>query len=119
MVQFQDLQVWQRSKNLAVEIYRLTNNGAFNRDFGLRDQVRRAAVSVASNIAEGHERGTNRDSVRFFYMAKGSIAELQTQLIIAREIGYISEDVSGILDEQCTTIGRMLGSLIKVRSADL
>ncbi|HEX8237267.1 MAG TPA: four helix bundle protein [Abditibacteriaceae bacterium] len=119
MARFQDLQVWQRAKDLAVSIYQLTNEGAFNRDFGLRDQARRAAVSIASNIAEGHDRGTNKDSVRFFYMAKGSAAELRTQLIIAKEIAYLKEDEHSALGEQCDAISRMLGSLIKVRSANL
>ncbi len=80
---FRQLNVWQRSKKLAVEIYRLTQTERFSRDFGLRDQIRRAAVSIPSNAAEGDERGTNREAVRFFYIAKGSLAELETQLEIA------------------------------------
>jgi four helix bundle protein len=80
---FKELKVWQLSKNLAVEIYRLTSSEKFKFDFGLRDQMRRAAVSVPSNVAEGDERDTDKDAVRFFYIAKGSVAELNTQLIIA------------------------------------
>jgi four helix bundle protein len=68
---FRDLLVWQKSKSLAVSIYRLTQNPGFARDFALADQMRRAAVSVCSNIAEGDERDTDKDSVRFFFMAKG------------------------------------------------
>jgi hypothetical protein len=63
---FRQLNVWQRSKKLAVEIYRLTQTERFSRDFGLRDQIRRAAVSIPSNVAEGDERGTNREAIRFF-----------------------------------------------------
>ena len=113
---FKDLKVWQRSKELAVLIYRLTQKGLFTRDYGFRDQIRRAAVSVPSNIAEGDERGSNKDAVRFFYFAKGSLAEIQTQLEIAYEIEYLDNSTFDDLDEKCTVIGKMLGSLIKARS---
>jgi four helix bundle protein len=113
---FRELVVWQKSKALAVAIYKLTSQGGFARDFGLRDQIRRAAVSIPSNIAEGDERDTNKDSVRFLYIAKGSLAELITQLEIAHEIGYLSKDELAIFDQKCSEIGRMLGSLIKARS---
>ena len=67
---FRDLRVWQRAKVLAVSVYRLTEEGRLAKDFGLRDQMQRAAVSVCSNIAEGDERGSDRDSVRFFTLPK-------------------------------------------------
>ncbi len=113
---FKDLKVWQRSKELAVLIYRLTQKGPITRDYGFRDQIRRAAVYVPSNIAEGDERGSNKDAVRFFYIAKGSLAEIQTQLEIAYEIEYLDNSTFDDLDEKCTVIGKMLGSLIKARS---
>lgn len=115
---FRNLTVWQKSKDLAIYIYKLTNHGSFNRDFGLRDRIRRAAVSIPSNIAEGDERDTNKESVRFLYIAKGkgSLAELLTQLEICKEIGYITEAEFLNLSEECITIGKMLGKLIKVRS---
>ena len=113
---FRDLKVWQRSKELAVIIYKLTQKGPFTRDFGFRDQIRRAAVSVPSNLAEGDERGSNKDAVRFFYFAKGSLAEIQTQLEIAYEIGYLEQQTLTELEEKCVIIGKMLGSLIKARS---
>ena len=113
---FRSLIVWQKSRDLAVAIYRLTNEGVIARDFGLIDQLRRSAVSIPSNIAEGDERDTNRDSVRFLYIAKGSLAELITQLEIARLVGYISEEHWLGLDAECANIAKMLGSLIKVRS---
>ncbi len=116
MAGFKELKVWQSAKELAVRIYRITQEGPFSGDFGLQDQIRRAAVSVPSNIAEGDERGTNKEAVRFFYIAKGSLAELQTQLVIAHEIGYISLEIVRDLDEKCQTLGKMLGSLIKARS---
>ena len=113
---FRGLKVWQEGKELAVEVYKVTQKGAFYRDFSLKDQIRRAAVSFPSNIAEGDERETNREAVRFFYMAKGSLAELQTQLEIAFAIGYIDEATFRRLDEKCASLGKMLGSLIKYRS---
>ena len=113
---FRELKVWQKSKDLAVTIYRITQEGKFSRDFGFRDQIRRAAVSVPSNIAEGDERGSNKDAIRFFYISKGSLAELQTQLEIACEIGYVDEHRTKELLDECQVIGKMLGSLIKARS---
>jgi four helix bundle protein len=92
MGKFQDLKVWQKSKNLAVLLYNLTGKGDFSKDFGLRDQIRRAAVSVASNIAEGDELGSDKQAIKFFYIAKGSSAELLTQAIIAFEIGYLDKE---------------------------
>lgn len=113
---FRELKVWQRAKDLAIYIYRLTDSGSFSRDFGLRDQIRRAAVSIASNIAEGDERDTNKEAVRFLYIAKGSLAEVITQAIIAYEIGYLNEADRNHIEQECEILGKMLGSLIKVRS---
>ena len=114
---FRELKVWQRGKELALEVYRITQTDPFKKDFSLKDQIRRAAVSVPSNIAEGDERGSNREAVRFFYIAKGSLAELQTQLEIASEIGYLRKESLESLENQCSDIGKMLGSLIKARSS--
>jgi four helix bundle protein len=113
---FRDLLVWQKGKALAVSIYRLTQGTALKRDFSLADQMRRAAVSVCSNIAEGDERDTDKDSVRFFYMAKGSLAELASQLEIAFEIGYLKEEEHSQVQDSCSEIAKMLGALIKARS---
>jgi len=115
---FRELRVWQRAKALAVAVYRVTSKGSLARDLALRDQLRRAAVSVPSNIAEGDERDTNKDSVRFLYIAKGSLAELRTQLVIACEIGALDKTVYQNLEAESAELGRMLGSLIKARSAD-
>jgi len=116
MAGFKELNVWQIGKRLAVDIYKITSASTFKTDFGLRDQIRRAAVSIPSNIAEGDERSSNKDAVRFFYIAKGSMAELQTQLEIAHEIGYIEAKILKDLNEQCKRLGKMLGSLIKART---
>lgn len=87
----------------------------FLKDFGLRDQMRRAAVSISSNIAEGEESGTNKQSIRFFYIAKGSCAELLTQLNISFRIEYINTKDFKILEERCNKISAMLYNLIKSR----
>jgi four helix bundle protein len=102
-----------------VNVYKHTNEGTFARDYGLRDQLRRAAVSVPSNIAEGDERDTNKESVRFICIAKGSLSEVITQIEIAFEIGYFNKDQRETLLTECDTIARMLGSLIKTRSSKI
>jgi four helix bundle protein len=112
---FRGLVVWQKAKELAVRIYKISNEGLLGKDFGFRDQIRRSAVSIPSNIAEGDERGTDKESIRFFYIAKGSLAELRTQLEIAFDISYIKKDVFQSLDGDCGEIGKMLGALIKSR----
>ena len=116
MGNFQELKVWQRSKDLAVYVYKITREGEISKDFGLRDQIRRASVSGPSNIAEGDELGTDKQSIRFFYIAKGSIAELLTQAIIAYEIGYLDEKSFKFLQNECRAISGMLTRLIKARS---
>ena len=116
MGKFRDLKVWQRSKDLAVYIYKITTEGKFSRDFGLRDQIRRAAVSIPSNLAEGDEYGSDKQSVRFFYIAKGSSAEVLTQAIIANEIGYINENDYKYIETECKSISGMIMRLIQARS---
>ncbi len=112
---FRGLIAWQRAKELAIRIYRLTGEGNFSRDFGLRDQLRRAAVSVPSNIAEGDERDGDGESVYFFRVAKGSLAEVRTQLEIASAVGYFPHNVFLELDDECAQISRILGALIRAR----
>lgn len=118
MGNYQELRVWQISKDLAVKIYKLTQTTKLSKDFGLKDQVQRAAVSVPANIAEGDELDTNKQSVRHFYIAKGSVAELQTLLIIAQEIGYIDQDLLKSLNNECNVISVMLRKLISARSGE-
>ena len=115
MGKFQELNVWQRAKDLAVNIYRITENGKFSKDYGLRDQIRRAAVSIPTNISEGDELGTNKQAINFFYIAKGSTAEVLTQTIIAKEIGYIDDRIHNQINEECAAISGMLTRLIQAR----
>jgi len=114
---FKDLIVWQKAKDLAIKVYKASGEGDLNRDFGLRDQVRRSAVSIASNLAEGDERDTDKESVRFFYIAKGSLAEFRTQIEIAYEIGYLKKQFYESIETECITLGQMIGALIKKRKA--
>ncbi len=113
LTRFEDLQCWQEATSLAVDIYKITSEGKIASDFGLRDQIRRSAVSIASNIAEGRERETPSEFIRFLYIAKGSAGELRTQIYIAKEIGYLSDEKYQELKEKIERLGGMLGSLIK------
>ena len=89
---FEDLIAWQKARELTRQIYSLTNKGLFSKDFGLRDQIRRAAVSVMSNIAEGFDRGGRAEFHQFVVIAKGSCAEVRSQLYVARDAEYINKE---------------------------
>ncbi|MEW6543772.1 MAG: four helix bundle protein [Nitrospirota bacterium] len=112
---FKDLAVWQKAKDLAVLIYRASDEDFKDLDFGLRDQIRRSAVSVASNIAEGDERSTDKESIRYFCIAKGSVAELRTQLQITHESGRLSKAMYETLEKEYETLGKRIGRLIQAR----
>lgn len=84
-------------------------------DLGLRDQLRRSAVSIASNLAEGDERDTDKESVRYFFIAKGSVAELRTQLQIAHESGYLSGSIYEKFESEYLLLGKRIGKLIQAR----
>lgn len=109
---FEDLEVWKEGMRLAVEIYRSLSSC---RDYGLRDQMQRAAVSIPSNIAEGFDRNTNKDFIRFLYISKGSCAELRTQIYIALETDILNKKISNNLLDSTKKISAMLHNLIKVR----
>ena len=115
MGDFRKLEAWQIAKKLAVVIYRVTNESAFSKDFGLRDQIRRAVISISSNIAEDEESGTNKMSIRFFNIAKGSAAEVQSQAEIAFEIGYLNEETLNEILAHCNQISSKLSKLITYR----
>lgn len=88
---FEDLLAWQKARALTSKIYAVTRIGQFAKDFGLTDQIRRAAVSIGSNIAEGFERGNNKEFVTFLGIAKGSAGEVRSQLYTAYDAGYLSD----------------------------
>jgi len=109
---FEDLEAWKEGMRLAARIYGILRDC---RDFGLRDQMQRAAVSIPSNIAEGYERNTNKDFVHFLYIAKGSCSELRTQIYLAVEIGLVEKTVGCELLESTKNISGMLHNFIQVR----
>jgi four helix bundle protein len=108
---FEDLIAWQKARKLTGRIYKTTNEGNFARDFSLKDQIRRAAVSTMSNIAEGFERGGSAEFHRFLVMAKGSCAELRNQLYIALDVAYISAAAFDSLMREAVEVGRIIGGL--------
>ena len=107
---FEDLDVWQRSRVLAVCVYRDLQTC---KDYGFRDQITRAAVSIPSNIAEGAERITRKEFVQFIGYAKGSAGELRTQLMIAADLGYLTENTAAKLINESAQISKMLFGLIQ------
>jgi four helix bundle protein len=109
---FEDLEIWQKARCLTKEVYRLTSGLKFSKDFNLRGQIQNAAVSVMSNIAEGFERGGNREFTQFLYIAKGSCGEVRSQLYVAVDQGYISADESEELLNSFKRLSSMIGSLI-------
>ena len=108
---FQDLIAWQKARILTATIYKVTSEGSFARDFGLKDQIRRAAVSVTSNIAEGFERGRPAEFHQFLSIAKGSCAELRSQLFVALDAGYLGKTDFEALLEAALEVGRIVGGL--------
>ncbi len=96
-------------------MYQLSEQGKLARDFALSDQIRRSAVTVASNLAEGDERDTDKEAIRFFYIAKGSLAELRTQLQIASETGLLDKAAYETIELECERLGKMIGKLIRAR----
>ena len=108
---FEDFIAWQKARKLTSDIYRVTCKEPFVRDFGLKDQIRRAAVSSMSNLAEGFERGRAAEFHQFLSIAKGSCAELRTQLYVALDVGYLSTSVFETLMKQATEVGQILGGL--------
>lgn len=107
---FEELDVWQEGCDLAVRIYQVIEKGPISKDFGLKDQMKRAAISIPSNIAEGKERETVPELLRYLYYAKGSAGELRTQLYIAGRIGYIDEKIFSELLDDTMLLSKKLGS---------
>jgi four helix bundle protein len=109
---YQDLKVWQKALELTLEIYRETKRFPNEEIYGLTNQMRRAAVSVASNIAEGKGKSSDRDFAVFLCHARGSLHELETQFLIARELGYLREEGISAIEASIGETGKMLNGLI-------
>ena len=109
---FEDIIAWQRARQLVGDIYTTSSNGKFNKDFGLKDQIRRASVSVMLNIAEGFARRGDKQFGQFLHIAQGSVAEVQSALYIALDQEYVDKNSFDSLYNQCTEISKMLSGLI-------
>ncbi len=110
---YRDLMVWQKAMELTLEIYRFSSSFPRTEMYGLTSQLRRAGVSVPSNIAEGYGRGSRKEYVQFLCISQGSLKELETQLILAQRLNYGSKMASDSILELSDEVGRMLGSLIR------
>lgn len=116
---FEDIEAWQKARELTRMVYEMTQDGAFARDFGLRDQIRRAAVSVMSNIAEGFGRGGNREFIQFLATAKGSASEVQAQLYVALDAEYITQEQFELLYGAVESTARLIGGFMRyLQSSD-
>jgi four helix bundle protein len=107
-----DLDVWQKSMDFVVELYNITNEFPKEERFGLIDQIRRASVSIPSNIAEGSARGSDKDFIRFLYFALGSASEVETQVIISERLGYLDKDKEDSLQIKLSNVKKMILGLI-------
>ena len=108
---FEDLKVWQMAHDLSVAVYSLTKCGEFSKDWGLRDQIQRASVSVMSNIAEGFERYSRQEFKQFLSVARGSCAEVRSQVQLAKSLGYVSDADCSTIYEKCIALSRSIGGL--------
>ena len=112
MFGYQDLKVWQKAMDLTVEIYRLVKKLPKEETYALSDQMRRSAVSIPSNIAEGKSRNSNKEFTHFLHIARGSKSELETQLLISVRVNYLTEKDIQAAIQMCKEIGSMLTGLI-------
>ena len=115
---FEDIEAWQLGRELTRRVYEVTHRGDFARDFGLRDQIQRAAVSITSNIAEGFERQSRKEFVRFLLIAKGSAGEVRSQLYAALDLGYLGQDAFDSLYDLATRVSRKLAALVRYLRSD-
>jgi four helix bundle protein len=109
---FEEIIAWQKARMLTKEIYNVTNQHHLNKDFGLRDQMRRASVSIMSNIAEGFDRKSKKEFIYFLYISKGSASELRSQVYILRDLNYIDSEQYYDLINLCLEVSKMLSGLI-------
>jgi four helix bundle protein len=110
---YKELDIWKRSAEVAIEIYNISKIFPREELYGLTSQIRRASVSIPSNIAEGFNRYHNKEFRQFLYVSLGSCAEVETQLFIAQRLNYINKEKTNKLTEELGTIGKMINSLIK------
>ncbi len=109
---FEDIIAWQKALELSTLVYKMTNKDKFSKDFGLKDQIRRASVSVVSNIAEGFERESNNQFIYFLIIAKGSAGELRSQIYIAKNQDYITKEEFEILNNKVIEVSKTIGGFL-------
>ena len=109
---FKDLKVWQRSRVLTVRIYSVTKSFPKEEQYGMTNQIRRAAVSIPSNIAEGHRRASDKEFIQFLKIARGSLAEVETQIIVAGDLQYVDVPTVEEISREIEEIGKMINGLI-------
>ncbi len=112
ITRFEDLQIWKLSLKITKEVYDLTSKKEFSKDFGLRDQIRRAIISVSSNMVEGFEKNNNNEFIRFLKMSKGSVGEVRNQLHIALAVSYITSREFDHIYEETELLNKQLGGFI-------
>ena len=110
---FEDLQIWQEARRLTNRIYKITKRQSLSKDFGLCDQIRRASVSIMSNIAEGYERGGNQEFSQFLSIAKGSCGEVRCQLYVVLDEGYLEKEESMRLIDEFRRLSIMIHNFMK------
>jgi len=110
---FKDIEAWQRVRELTKDIYAIPNDGAFAKEFGLRDQIRRASISVMSNIADGHQRSGTGEFVQFLNMAEGSAGEVESHLCVAFDLGYFDNVTFERLSSTTAETAKMIGALMQ------
>ncbi len=110
---FEDIESWQGARALVKAIYELTSHGELARDYGMRDQIRRAAVSIMSNIAEGFERGSDREFRHFLHIAKGSAGEVRSLLYVALDLEYLDEPTHARLSDRADKLSRQIARFIR------
>ena len=113
ITKFEDIEAWQKGRELKQVLYRCSQRGEFAKDFALRNQIRRAAMSVTANIAEGFERGGNREFIQFLSTSKGSCGEVQDHLYTAMDEQYITKQEFEKLYAQTAEVGRLIGGFMK------
>lgn len=109
---FEDIEAWKKAREIVENIYGITNKGNFSQDFALKDQMRRAAISIPSNIAEGFSRRSNKEFIQFLFIAKGSASELQTQLYLALDRKYLTEEQFNDFYKDLEVIARQISRFI-------
>lgn len=117
---FEDMEAWKMARELTQAVYRVTSAGKFAHDFGLKDQIRRASVSVLSNLAEGFERGGDREFLQFLAMAKGSCGEVRAQLYVALDQLYITHAQWSLISNKAIEVSQLISGLIRyLRQSDM